>query len=140
MVKGVAVDEVIVNGTYFTIGFADEVPAIVPVVFVITVPAGVKQLTSVIVVSYISTLLLYVFFSFAFVGAFGPTVSTVATDGIHSVYYEILFSLTTLFMSFLWMDNLALPNAAFMLSLDRSSFNPVSAYETFSYTIFLSLR
>ncbi|EEZ92864.1 MAG: aromatic amino acid permease [Candidatus Parvarchaeum acidiphilum ARMAN-4] len=59
---------------------------------------GVKQLTSVIVVSYIITLLLYVFFSFAFVGAFGPTVSTVATDGIHSVYYEILFSLTTLFI------------------------------------------
>ncbi len=57
---------------------------------------GIKKLTSIIVVSYIICILLYIFFSFAFVGAFGPLVSTVATDGIHSFYYEILFSLTTL--------------------------------------------
>ena len=59
---------------------------------------GIKKLTSVIVISYIISILLYVFFSFAFVGAFGHSVSTVATDGIHSVYYELLFSLTTLFL------------------------------------------
>jgi hypothetical protein len=39
---GVAVEDVIVKGTYFTIGFTDEVPAIVPVVFVTTFPAGVE--------------------------------------------------------------------------------------------------
>lgn len=59
---------------------------------------GIKKLTSVIVLSYIISILLYVFFSFAFVGAFGNSVSTVATDGIHSIYYELLFSLTTLFL------------------------------------------
>jgi amino acid permease len=59
---------------------------------------GVKKLTSVIIVSYIISIVLYVFFSFAFVGAFGSSVSVIATDGIHSIYYEILFSLTTLFL------------------------------------------
>ena len=59
---------------------------------------GIKKLTSVIVVSYIISIFLYVFFSFAFVGAFGQSVSTVATNGIHSIYYEVLFSLTTLFL------------------------------------------
>ncbi|MEM0142793.1 MAG: aromatic amino acid transport family protein [Candidatus Parvarchaeum sp.] len=59
---------------------------------------GTKKLTSVIVLSYLISILLYVFFVFSFVGAFGHSVSIVATDGIHSIYYEILFSLTTLFL------------------------------------------
>ncbi|MCL4398505.1 MAG: hypothetical protein M1322_03435 [Candidatus Parvarchaeota archaeon] len=59
---------------------------------------GIKKLTSVIIFSYIISILLYVFFTFAFVGAFGPSVSAVATDGVHSIYYEVLFSFTTLFL------------------------------------------
>ena len=39
---GVAVEEVIVNGTYFTVACEEEAPAIVPVVFVVTGPAGVE--------------------------------------------------------------------------------------------------
>ena len=59
---------------------------------------GTKRLTSVILLSYLISILLYVFFTFSFIGAFGPAVSAVATDGLHSIYYEILFSLTTLFL------------------------------------------
>ncbi|MCL4391187.1 MAG: hypothetical protein M1284_03350 [Candidatus Parvarchaeota archaeon] len=59
---------------------------------------GIKKLTSIIILSYIISMLLYALFAFAFVGAFGPAVSAVATDGIHSIYYEILFSITTLFL------------------------------------------
>jgi amino acid permease len=59
---------------------------------------GIKKLTSVIVFSYLISIFLYIFFAFAFVGAFGSSVSTVATNGIHSVYYDLLFSFTTLFL------------------------------------------
>ncbi len=59
---------------------------------------GFKKLTSVIILSYIISISVYVIFTFAFIGALGPTVSSVATNGIHSFYYEILFSITTLFL------------------------------------------
>ncbi len=59
---------------------------------------GVKHLTSVILASYIISISIYILFTFAFVGAFGPAVSAIATEGISSVYYEVLFSLTTLFL------------------------------------------
>ncbi len=58
----------------------------------------IKKLTSVIIVSYIIAILIYILFTFAFIGAFGPSVSAVATDGIHSLYYEAIFSITTLFI------------------------------------------
>ncbi len=59
---------------------------------------GIKNLTSVIVISYLICIAVYALFAFAFIGAFGPGVASVATSGVHSFYYEILFSVTTLFL------------------------------------------
>ena len=59
---------------------------------------GTKKLTSVIVTSYLISIAVYLLFTASFIGAFGPAVSSVATNSIHSVYYTILFAVTTLFL------------------------------------------
>ncbi len=59
---------------------------------------GTKKLTEVILVSFAIAIAIYLFFTFAFIGAFGTGVSQVATESIHSFYYDILFAVTTVFL------------------------------------------
>ncbi|MBE5728323.1 hypothetical protein IHE51_00485 [Candidatus Parvarchaeota archaeon] len=62
------------------------------------VAGNVKKLVKVILVSFAVSILIYVLFSFSFLGAFGSNVSQVATNYATIGYLKVLFLLTTIFM------------------------------------------
>jgi amino acid permease len=57
-----------------------------------------RELTSVIVVSYLIAIGVYLLFSFAFIGAFGQNVAIIATDSVTSSSYVLIFYVTALFL------------------------------------------
>ncbi len=83
---------------------------------------GTKKLTSVILVSFVIAIAIYLFFTFAFLGAFGSSVAEVATNSIHSVYYNVLFSFTTIFLlitPYLALSLVLMDSFSYDFKLDR---------------------
>lgn len=62
------------------------------------VVGNVKKLVKVILISFLISIVIYLLFSFSFLGAFGPNVSQLATNYSVSGYMQILLLLTTIFM------------------------------------------
>ncbi len=58
----------------------------------------IKDLTRVIVASYVISISVYALFTIAFIGAFGPSVASIATNTIGSHDYHVLFAVATIFL------------------------------------------